>query len=240
MIISKKYKYVFVGIPFSGSSTISKELIKYYDGKKIYNKHSNIQTFLRDKRYNSDEYFIFGVYRDPFSLLTVSYNKIIFNANNIYTDKKFLIENGGHISKYAVNLYNKVIKNKSSFSEYLKMRSYSLIPYDFVFSINEKYLNYIMDFNNLSLEFDRVLSLIGLEKKRDLPVYNKTKKKVDVKFKKEYENYYIAYLNRNLPYYKLPFTILIKRLVYDFVHFFRKIKWLNNDKLSPSIHDKDY
>ena len=33
MIISHKHKYIFIGLPFSGSSAISKELIEEYEGE---------------------------------------------------------------------------------------------------------------------------------------------------------------------------------------------------------------
>ena len=240
MIISEKYKYVFVGIPFSGSSAISKELVEFYDGKKIYKKHTNIQMFLNDKRYKSDEYFIFGVYRDPFSILKVNYSKYLFNANEVYTNPKFLVKNGGHVTQNAVKTYNKIHNENLSFLDFLKMKCTFFIPFDFVFSINEKHLNYCINFNNLSEEFNIVLSKIGLEKKRDLPVHNKTRRKVEIKFKKEFEDYYLPYLNRNSDYKHLNFNLMIRRIIYDIVRIFRKIKWLKRDKLSPSLQDKDY
>ena len=240
MIINEKYKYVFVGIPFSGSSAISKELVEFYGGKKIYGKHTNIQMFLNDKRYKSDEYFIFGVYRDPFSILAVTYSKYLYNAKNVYTNKKYLIENGGHVSKRAIKLYRKIHNDNLSFLDYLRIKSTFFMPFGFVFSINEKYLDYCIDFNNLSEDFNKVLLKIGLEKKRDLPIYNKTSKKVDIEYKKEYDFYFLAYLNRNKPYKHLEFKLLIRRLIYDFMHIFRKILWMKRDKLSHSIHDDNY
>ena len=47
MIISHKYKYVFVGLPLAASTAISKELCEQYDGKAILAKHSIYQDFLK-------------------------------------------------------------------------------------------------------------------------------------------------------------------------------------------------
>ena len=48
MIISHKYRFVFVGLPFSASSAISKELNLMYEGKARLSKHSLYQDFLKD------------------------------------------------------------------------------------------------------------------------------------------------------------------------------------------------
>ncbi len=51
MIISHKYKFLFIGLPFSASSAISKELYLEYDGEAYLRKHSlNIE--IRDARGN--------------------------------------------------------------------------------------------------------------------------------------------------------------------------------------------
>ena len=46
-------------------------------------------------------------------------------------------------------------------------------------SVNYKYLNHIISFNNLSNGFKEVLFKCNLDCKRELPVYNKTEKKQD-------------------------------------------------------------
>ena len=40
MIISHKYKFLFIGLPFSASSAISKDLHLKYDGEPRLSKHS--------------------------------------------------------------------------------------------------------------------------------------------------------------------------------------------------------
>ena len=47
MIISHKYKFLFIGLPFSASSAITKELHKEYEGKPCLRKHSLYHEFLK-------------------------------------------------------------------------------------------------------------------------------------------------------------------------------------------------
>ena len=92
MIISHKHKYIFIGVPFSASSAISKELIELYDGISIFAKHTNIQAILGSEKIDISKYFVFAVYRDPVDITRTMYSKYINNAKGVYTNKKFLIE----------------------------------------------------------------------------------------------------------------------------------------------------
>ena len=47
MIISHKYKYLFIGLPLAASTAISKELCEQYEGVPILSKHSIYQDFLK-------------------------------------------------------------------------------------------------------------------------------------------------------------------------------------------------
>ena len=57
MIISHKYKYLFIGLPFSASSAISKELNTRYEGQPLLRKHSLFQEFTRIANKEEKEYF---------------------------------------------------------------------------------------------------------------------------------------------------------------------------------------
>ena len=47
MIISHKYKFVFIGLPFSASSAITKDLYDKYEGEVFLRKHALYQDFIR-------------------------------------------------------------------------------------------------------------------------------------------------------------------------------------------------
>jgi len=231
MIISHKHKYIFIGLPFSGSSTISRELIEHYEGEYILNKHSNIQHLLKSTYHiNIDikEYFVFAVYRDPVDICYSIYTKFKTNAKEVYTNKKYLIENGGHISHKKVRLYERVQKEKLTFSGFLEVYLKG-IPYDNVFSINEKHLDKTIDFNHLDEDFQKVLTLIGLESRRSLPVYNKTSHKDKSPAISEHILFQPYYLRRASIIKRVTPKVFFYRVFYHLIHPVRKFKWLKQD-----------
>lgn len=136
---------------------------------------------------------MFAVYRDPIEIIKSIYSKYINNSKGVYTDDKYLQENGGHVSKSSIIRYHYIQSKNLSFHSFLQLNNKRFLPYDNVFSINEKYLDFKIDFNSLSEDFELVLNKTGIQQVREIPVYNKTKDK------KIIEN--IAQTNMFLPYY---------------------------------------
>ena len=60
MIISHKYKYLFVELPRTGTESIKNELIEYYDGHEIHSKHSRYSKFIKHSpaKKNSTLFFL--------------------------------------------------------------------------------------------------------------------------------------------------------------------------------------
>jgi hypothetical protein len=176
MIISYKYKYIFVGLPNSGSSAISKELIENYLGESIQKKHSSIPYFILNNKIDIKDYFVFGVYRDPIDISFSQYNKIKVNAKGAFTNLELLKENGGYVSKQKNKFFRKVQENCLTFEEFIVLK-YKYIPYDNLFSINKKYFDYVIQFSDLNNGFLEVLKRCKLEPVRNLPEFNVTDKK---------------------------------------------------------------
>lgn len=109
------------------------------------------------------------------------YNKIKSNAKGAYTNKSLLKINGGYVTKKQYKFFMKVQSKNYSFEDFVKSK-YRFWPYDNSFSINYKYLDYIISFNDISNEFKEILIKCNLEPKRDLPIFNKTKKGKDHNF----------------------------------------------------------
>ena len=177
MIINNKYKYIFVGIPYSASSAISVELIKNYEGELILNKHSNIPHLLKTTKINLKEYTVFGVYKDPIQIKTTVYNKLKHNPQNRYTNPEYLRKNGGYVTQKAANL-SKLIRGKNiSFQEYIKVTSTKfglILPFSNVFTINAPYFDFVIDFNDLDNDFKKIMQKIGFENTPEFAVINKT------------------------------------------------------------------
>jgi hypothetical protein len=89
-----------VGLPFSASSAISKELLECYDGELILSKHANIPSLLRQMpEIDIAQYSIFAVVRDPVDIAWSKYNKILTDAYGAHTSPDYFIENGGWVTK---------------------------------------------------------------------------------------------------------------------------------------------
>ena len=112
MIISHKYKFLFVGLPFSASSAITKELYDNYEGKPYLRKHSLIHEFNKTATLEEKQYFVFAVLRNPMEIAVTVYEKMKTNAKGNFTNPDLFTENGGHITKNHKKRFN-YIKNKT-------------------------------------------------------------------------------------------------------------------------------
>ena len=208
-------------------------MIELYDGESIFAKHTNIQAAIKSNGIDIIEYFVFAVYREPIEIMKSIYSKYKNNSKGVYTDEKYLIQNGGHILKKAVNMYHRIQSENISFKSFLKLNNKLFVPYDNVFSINEKHLNFVIEFKTLSEDFKQVLSKIGVEQIRDLPVYNKTKNKLHIE-NVEQLDMFKPYYNRNKNIFKIlvseKFTDFLRLIIYHLVHPVRKYKWVEMDK----------
>ena len=98
MIISHKYKFLFIGLPFSASSAISKELHLEYDGEPYLRKHSLYHEFENAATKAELEYFVFSVLRNPMEIVVTVYETMKATAKRTFTNSDLFLENGGHIS----------------------------------------------------------------------------------------------------------------------------------------------
>ncbi len=239
MIIDFEKKYIFVGLPFSASSAISKELTEIYNGQTILAKHTNIPSLIKERPdINIKDFYIFAVVRDPIEIVLTKYNKLITNAHEVYTKPEFWIENGGFVSKKARNLYKLATENNWSFEDYVR-NVYKVLPYDNDLTLNAPYLTSFIRFNNLAEDFKKCLSEIGIEPVRDLPTYNKTKKVVsDVELDEKlisyvfgpFYNHHKRFFNKNYP------VSLGRKLFYDAYRKIRFYKRLRFDTIQNRLN----
>lgn len=179
MIVSEKYKYVFVEQPLTASTAIASELTEYYGGREVLSKHSNYSDFLRVATDEQRKYKVVIGVRNPLDQIVSVYQKLKTNHGNAYNNPRIYEENGGWVSKRQRNMFQYIHAEKHGFSDYflhffgrprIKMNQYLWCPtrYDFV-----------IRFERLQSDFAEFLRLVGAEKVRDLPVVNKTAGKRD-------------------------------------------------------------
>lgn len=174
MIISEKYKYIFIGLPYSASSGISRELVEKYDGRSVLTKHANITEYIRCGG-SVEKYTVFAVYRNPVDIVHTIYTKLVNNTHGVFTEEKYFMENGGWVSKKERARYQYVKENTPTFSEFVDYRY--KYPYDSVYSLNANYLDYVINLDKIDEGFSGVLDRIGIDQVRGLPHQNRTENK---------------------------------------------------------------
>ena len=214
MIISYKYKFLFVGLPFSASSAITKELHKEYEGKPYLRKHSLYHEFKKVATNEEKEFFVFAVLRNPMEIAVTIYEKMKANAKGNFTNPKLFTENGGHISKKQREQFNFIHDNNASFQEYF-IKFFNK-PFDNFASITLDKCDYIIRYENITEDYKTALKKAGIKNPRNLPVENKTDGK-----KKDLSHYYTKDIQSLALFVFGPF---LKKYEYEFPEYFTHTK----------------
>jgi hypothetical protein len=172
MIISHKYKFLFIGLPFSASSAISKELHLEYDGEPYLRKHSLYHEFENVATKAELEYFVFAVLRNPMEIAVTVYEKMKANAKGNFTNSELFSENGGHISKQQRQKFNYIKDNNSSFQQYFK--KFHKKPYDNLSSLTIDNCDFVIRYETIAEDYLLALKNAGISNLKPLPVANKT------------------------------------------------------------------
>ncbi len=178
MIISHKHKYLFVELPMTGSTAISKELREQYDGVSILQKHSTYHDFSRFASEEEKRYFIFAGIRHPLDQVVSHYFKFKTGHSGQFTSDY-------HVAKLKKSLrfrlaytyshlrrYQFIQENDADFGTFF-LKFYKT-PYNSWSSMDHARFDYVIRFEQLTDDFAEVVGQIGLELKRPLPQKNKT------------------------------------------------------------------
>ena len=172
MIISHKYKFLFIGLPFSASSAISKELHLEYGGEPYLRKHSLYHEFENMASKEELQYFVFAVLRNPMEIAITVYEKMKANAKGNFTNPELFSENGGHISKKQRVKFNYIKDNNSSFQQYFK--KFYQKPYDNLSSLTIDNCDFVIRYETIADDYLLALKSAGVINSKPLPVANKT------------------------------------------------------------------
>lgn len=205
MIISPIHKYVFVELPHTASTSIAKELLEHYDGHKRLAKHSPYNKFLSSANAEEKEYFVFSCIRNPLDVVITEYFRLKTNHKEAFTKPKKWKRNGGWVPNYQLRQFKFIQDNNADFATFFKR--YYRVPYDSWSCLNHKQFDFVVRFENLQDDFSKLLYLLGIELKRDLPLSNKTGGK------KDYLSYYTPDIQDQA---KRVFSPFMKEWGYDF------------------------
>ena len=64
MVISHKYRYIYIESPMTGSTAVAEELVLNYEGVRILRKHA-LPFELRKEGLILEDYFVFTNIRNP-------------------------------------------------------------------------------------------------------------------------------------------------------------------------------
>ena len=91
-----------------------------YDGEPILEYHSNYFEFLRHCTKDPKDYFIFCGVRNPMDNAASLYMKLMTDQNKAYSERKWLLDKGGEVSKRRVELYQHLKNVDNSFAVFLQ------------------------------------------------------------------------------------------------------------------------
>jgi|TARA_B100001964_G_C14208924_1_gene589509 hypothetical protein len=164
MIISHKYKYVFIGVPRSGTGAISEELCSFYHGQKILRRHSSYWNYLSIMMPEWKDYHVFSSIRNPMDQIVSLYYKFR-NSQKI----PFLKSNsfGLRLADAYFKRHFLFAQDKdNSFSDYF-LRFYKRPYHDM--TVSHDSIDFVIRYENLHEDFDRWLSIMKMRKIRDIP-----------------------------------------------------------------------
>ena len=175
MIISHRLKYLFIEVPHTASTAISKELRSNYEGSSILHKHAHYHEFLKVASPEEKQYFVFAGIRNPLDEAVSLYFRYKVNHKGRYTGPKSLARYGGSVTNDDLKRFRFIRDTNADFVTYFK--KFYRLPYSNVISVSYPYCSFVIHFENLQEDFAKALELIGAEQKRPLPQRNKTEEK---------------------------------------------------------------
>jgi hypothetical protein len=235
MILGVQHKYVFIEYPQTGCSAVAKELMTHYGGERTLFKHAQYREFLNSANSDQKSYFSFSTIRHPMDIVVSKYFKYKTNHKN-YVDKKLKYGKLRKIVSPGIEKRRRdfVVENDADFEEFF-LKFYKL-PYSAWSISNHGKLDFVMRFETLSADFEKVLNKIEVTPVRKLPQFNKTSEK-----KKHFSEYYSSEEAKERaikvfsPYmsewgYTFPDSWGVPSLdqsdgMYNFVNYFRKAYW---------------
>jgi hypothetical protein len=171
MIVSHRYKYLFVEFPHTASTAIRGELLAHYNGVPILHKHATHIDFKKIATAEEKNYFVFSCIRNPLDVAVTVYHKCRKLNSRIteypkvkrYHLHHWLIEG----RKAAL-----VASARTDFPTYFR-RTYRL-PHSDWSNLAHLDFDFIIRYENLQEDLAQVLKLLGIEQKKPLALVNRT------------------------------------------------------------------
>lgn len=172
MIISHRYRYLFVELPRTGTTAISKELLEHYDGKRILKKHATYDDFLKVATPDEKSYCVIASVRNPLDRIVSLYFKYQSDHRGQYSSNRLLNKQNFFVQLLRKKQFDYVHNKKASFQKFFT-RFYR-VPFDDWTALNYNHFDIVIRFENINDDFKLALNELGIEPVRALPLVNKT------------------------------------------------------------------
>ncbi len=177
MIISHKYRFVFIELAHTGSTAVAHELQDVYEAEKLRGKHRPYHLFYRTASDDERTYYTFSAVRNPLDVAVSKYIKYKSDHRNEFTDPVTIARKRGLGHHMDRRLQRMIVEEDLDFSEFF-LRVYRF-PFNTWACLDHANFDYVMRYENLEEDFAKVLAAIGIEQTRPLPVVNSSPGKRD-------------------------------------------------------------
>lgn len=175
MVISHKYRYVFIQLPQTACTAVQNELIEHYDGEKILFKHALYSDFMKQASEDEKKYFKFSSLRNPLDIVVSKYFKYKTDHVGAYSNQR--MKKFGRLHKYLLwytdrARYKFITEGEADFGSFFR-RFYQL-PYSSWAILDHHKMDYLIRYENLQDDFSEVVGKFGADLVRPLPGSNIT------------------------------------------------------------------
>lgn len=173
MIVSHQYKYVFVELPRTGTTSIRSVLVEELAGESVLYRHAPLSLFLKNATKAERSYFVFACVRNPLDRAYSLYVKLKTDQRQYFT--KLENQPGWSYAKWHhLRRFHDIRDNNLSFPDYFQ--KYYRMPYVDLLTRDLRHCDHIVHFENLSAEFQTALQKLDVDRRIELPLKNKTQR----------------------------------------------------------------
>ena len=219
MLVSNKYKSIFIAIPHTGSTVIEEVLVNNYGFKPIRNKHS-LPVYL-PKKFRG--YKIVGGICDPLSDMSTMYWKFKNDHLGLYSEalknNRKMIRHKS-ISNRGLYFFKKVNSGTWDFNQFIKK---STSPF-FVsrINVNKSMYDYIYHKDSLEKDWHKIKFIFGIDDSFELPRKNITQNKQKIILNKKSK---IILEPQTLSFKKEKIKPLTKKFIFFIFVRFKVLIW---------------
>lgn len=169
MIIGRRYGYLFVEVPNTGSTAIAAELTRFYGGERLLHKHATYAEFLRTPEGRAHSYFVFSTIRNPLDATLTQYFKMRSNHRGRFTAQR--LRSTPSVTPRHIALFE-YVQAGGDFAGFF--RRFQTGVYNNNYLLLAERMGTVMRYERLQDDFALVLRRLGITQVRPIPERNPT------------------------------------------------------------------